>query len=174
MTSEPLAADVLSRVRPRALPLLALPLITLSALSLSMTKPGEIARHGRRGRAERGLQKAPLLKHLHAPHYRKLPSSFAMSAMTASAVAPLRVRAALPKAVDSLRLALAGAAAVLVLSTSQPAMANCGSMPTCARPTRAQRGGAAINPRARATGRSEGASRRRVLRSGASRLLPGR
>jgi hypothetical protein len=41
------------------------------------------------------------------------------------------VRAALPKAADSARLALAGAFAVLVLTTSQPAMANsCGSMPT--------------------------------------------
>ena len=43
------------------------------------------------------------------------------------------VRAALPKVAESARLALAGAAAVLVLSTAavQPAMANsCGSMPT--------------------------------------------
>jgi hypothetical protein len=43
------------------------------------------------------------------------------------------VRAALPKVAESARLALAGAAAVLVLSTAavQPALANsCGSMPT--------------------------------------------
>ena len=45
----------------------------------------------------------------------------------------MSVRAALPKAAESARLALAGAAAVLVLSTAavQPALANsCGSMPT--------------------------------------------
>ena len=43
------------------------------------------------------------------------------------------VRALLPKVAESARLALAGAAAVLVLSTAavQPALANsCGSMPT--------------------------------------------
>ena len=43
------------------------------------------------------------------------------------------MRASLPKVAESARLALAGAAAVLVLSTAavQPALANsCGSMPT--------------------------------------------
>jgi hypothetical protein len=41
------------------------------------------------------------------------------------------VRAALPKTAESARLALTAAVAVLVLTTSQPAMANsCGSMPT--------------------------------------------
>jgi hypothetical protein len=45
------------------------------------------------------------------------------------------IRAALPKVAESARLALAGAAAVIVLAVAQPAMANsCGSMPTGAWP----------------------------------------
>jgi len=67
--------------------------------------------------------------------YASRTAALTLAAPRAAAFAhpkAVSIRAALPKVAESARLALAGAAAFLVLAVAQPAMANCGSMPTCA------------------------------------------